>query len=59
MENGKSSLPPVVSDPLSVEIVGREILLVGASSAEPSFTADAARETGRRLTEAADRLQAK
>ena len=42
--------------PLTVDIVDGEIVLDGFASMSPSLTVDAARETGRRLIEAADTL---
>ncbi|MGI4878617.1 MAG: hypothetical protein ACRYG4_14145 [Janthinobacterium lividum] len=43
--------------PLSVDVVDGEIVLDGFGSAAPSLTPGAARETARRLIEAADKLQ--
>ncbi|MGI4876453.1 MAG: hypothetical protein ACRYG4_03100 [Janthinobacterium lividum] len=49
--------PLLISAGLSVNVVKGEIVLDGAGSGSPSLTAFAARETARRLIEAADKLQ--
>lgn len=56
MDDEVLAQPPLHERPLNVAVLYGEILLVGAQVTDPSLTASAARETGRRLIEAADQL---
>lgn len=46
-----------VIEALTVEVVGGEVVLFGATTATPTFTAAAARATGQRLIDAANDLE--
>ena len=48
-----------VTEALTVEVVGGEVVLCGATTATPTFSAAAARATGQRLIEAADDLESR
>ena len=50
--NAKNAQPPVFTEPMSVEIVGDEIVLDGTPHVEIKLSAEAAIETGVRLVNA-------
>lgn len=57
MRDDQIKQPRMVDEALSVDVVDGEIVLDSLLTLSPSLTPEAARETARRLVEAADRLQ--
>ena len=57
MNDDDINQPLLNGRPLTIDVFDGEIVLDGFATTSPSLAADAARETGRRLIEAADRLQ--